>query len=117
MTSTTLTETKVLLRHGIGAPASFDLDSEDLTHLARCSMEEGIDYLLSKPEVDRRFAAAMRQTLQSGEAVLEIQQGTLTRVVIRSNPMRDFVQGIEAVPLEIGVSKEARGGVVVEGVS
>lgn len=115
MTTTTLT--KVFLRHGIGDAASFDLDSEDLAHLARCSMEEGIDYLLSKPEVDRRFAAAMRQTLQSGEAVLEIQQGTLTRVVIRRNPMRDFVQGTDAASLEIGVSKEARGGIVVEGIS
>jgi hypothetical protein len=109
--------TKVFLRPGIGAPASFDLDLEDLAQLAQCSMEEGIDYLLSKPEVDRRFAAAMRQTLQSGEAVLEIQQGTLTRVVVRSNPMRDFVQGTDVAPLEIGVSKEARGGAAVKGIS
>jgi len=101
---------RVTLRHGIGDTASLDLGPEDMAHLARCSVEEGINYLLSLPAVDARFATALRQTLQSGDAVLEIQQGTLTRVVTRRNPIRDFIQAADYPDFEIGVSKAARGG-------
>ena len=107
---TTMTRTRVSLRHGIGDAVTLDLGPEEATRLSQCSVEDGIEYLLSLPTVDPRFAGALRATMQSGQAVLEIQQGTLTRVVVRRNPLGEVIQTAAPAPLEIGVSKAARGG-------
>jgi hypothetical protein len=111
---------KVILRHGIAAPVSVDLAPAEVTHIARLSMEEGIEFLLGKTSLPAGSIAAFRETLRDPHCIIELRQGDLVKVFTRRQAI-----GTEIAPLnkpgpdwglapqptiEIGLAKAQQGG-------
>jgi hypothetical protein len=111
---------KVTLRHGIAAPISVDLAPEEIAHIARLPIEDGITFLLGKTALPAGSVQAVKETLRDPHCIIELRQGDLVKVITRrqgiGTELVPFdqpgpVQGRAAQPaIEIGLAKAQQGG-------
>ena len=111
---------KVTLRHGIATPVSVDLAPDEVAHIARMSMEDGIEFLLGKAALPAGSAAGFRETLRDPHCIIELRQGDLVKVLTRRQgigaelvPLRQPGLGLSPIhqpAIEIGLAKAQQGG-------
>ena len=111
---------QVTLRHGIATPVSVDLTPDEVARIARLSMEDGIEFLLSKSALPAGSVEAFRETLRDPHCIIELRQGDLVKVLTRRQgigtelvPLRQPGPGLSPIhqpAIEIGLAKAQRGG-------